>query len=143
ADAAALLDASGCVQDAGDAAVAVVTRGGVVVIPPFAASRPSIAASRLLQLLPTEIAEGLPDVCGVEQRPLPLSEALEAREVFLVSTLLGVMPVHAWDGVVFGDGEAGRTALRARNMLFKDRQPCLGSTQHLGVPYGATTGQGL
>ena len=47
------------------------------------------------------------DMFAVEERPLPLSELLSAREVFITGTNKGVVPVVQIDDTVIGKGKPG------------------------------------
>lgn len=76
----------------------------------------------------------------IEQRHIPLDEARKAKEVFLTSSSVLVMPVVAWDGEPIGDGKSGPNSLAMRVMLENDLVPRIDSEEHHEVPYGYNTG---
>ncbi|MEL7012269.1 MAG: aminotransferase class IV [Pseudomonadota bacterium] len=55
----------------------------------------------------------------VEERALPVSELMEADEVFLSSSGGGVLPVRRINDRVFSNGSAGPVALRLRQRYFE------------------------
>jgi len=76
----------------------------------------------------------------IEQRPIHCDEVLAAKEAFLMSSSLMVMPIISWNGSKIGDGMSGQSAIAFSLLLERDRKPKEGSTQHIEIPYGAVTG---
>lgn len=61
-------------------------------------------------------------------------------QVFLTSSSLPLMPVTAWDDVIFDDGTAGTQSLGMRDALLLDQETIQLGSQHTAVPYGYLTG---
>ena len=76
----------------------------------------------------------------IEQRPIHSDEVLRAKEAFLIGSSHRVTAITSWNGINIGDGRPGASALAFGNILENDQVPCEGSTQHIEVPYGYTTG---
>ncbi len=91
ADAALLVEHDGTVRE-GDAANLFAAHGGVVVTPP--APRRCLAGVMRGWCLETLREAGVP----VEERDLSRAEVVEAEEVWLTSSLGGVVPVRDVDG---------------------------------------------
>ncbi len=85
----------------------------------------------------------LEGVTGVEQRIISVQEARAAKEVFLTSSSLPVMPVVAWDGDSIADGEVGPVTLLLHTMMERDATPedgpSDGGDRFHAVPYGYVT----
>ena len=85
----------------------------------------------------------LPGVAGVDQRPITVEEAKGAKEVFLTSSSLPVMPVVSWDNEPINGGAVGPVAVKLHAMMDRDAtpddHPDDGTSPHIPVPYGYVT----
>lgn len=92
ADEAVRLDHAGCVVEGATSNVFAVVRGTVVTTPVERGALPGIVRGHVLELCAREkIATAV--------RPLTLDELRGAEEAFVTSSLRGVVPVTALDGV--------------------------------------------
>lgn len=136
------VDSEGYVLEGPNMNVGIITAEGVLVIPPFENVLSGTSVRRLMEIVPDAIREGsVNDVHRIEQRKITVEEAKSSREVFMISSSLGVMPVVMWDDSEIGDGTPGLPTLQLRVIAQSDIEIDSGS-DHTPIPYGVTTGMG-
>jgi D-alanine transaminase len=111
ADEAVFVD-DGVVTECSSSNLLVVSGGVLVTHPVGPKVLPGITRKLLL-----ELAAGLG--IKVEERPLPVSEALAAEEILITSTTREVAWVSQWDGKPVGSGQCGEVARKLHKALRK------------------------
>ena len=80
-------------------------------------------------------------VTSISQRRLHISEAHNAREAFVMSSMRKVAPVLKWDDYFISDGNNAPLVMTCMRTLFdKDLDPHNGRGQHTEVPYDCVMG---
>jgi len=124
------LDEAGHVGESSNMNVAFLTADGVLRHPRFEHVLPGCTSIRLLELAKGLVGQGLLD--GVEQCDIPVAQAREAREMFLIGSSVKVAPVVEWDGRAIGDGRPGPVARALLQLLDADMR---GGDRLIDVPY--------
>jgi len=103
-------DEDGIVTEGGSTNAFMVSAEGTLVTHPTGnAILGGITRDRVLQLAR---ASGL----TVEERPFTLEEAKSAREVFITSTTMAVMPIVQIDNAVIANGQSGSNSLNLHRL---------------------------
>lgn len=107
-DEAILLDARGCVTEGSGDNVFAVHRDRLLTPPPL----------NILEGITRETILGLAPRVGLrsQERDLTPYDLYTADEVFLTSTVVGVLPIVELDGRAIGPGRAGPVTLRLRTL---------------------------
>jgi len=114
---ALLVDADGYVTEGASSSACIVTAEGRLVTRDLSANiLPGCTRASLIA-----VAESLQ--LRVEERPFRLEEAMAAREMFITSASMGVMPVIAVDDAVVADGRPGPVTLKLRQTYLDDGKP--------------------
>lgn len=132
------LDAEGFVAEGPNMNLAILTRDGELVTPPFECVLAGRTVQRAMELAEEASAAGrLPGVARVRFGRFTPAEAKAAEEVMVLGSGTMVMPVVEWDGVAIAGGRPGPVALALRAAIASDMLPRPGSPLHLPVPYDA------
>ncbi len=116
ADAAIGVDEKGNITEGSNKNVAIVDRDGVFRYPTLGKILRGTTLMRAVELAGGLVKKKL--ITGIQSNDIPVSEAYNAREMFLLSTSLFVAPVVRFDGQVIGDGKPGNV-WRALYQLFE------------------------
>ena len=112
------IDPAGNVGESSNMNVAFVTADGVLRHPKFEHVLAGCTSLRLLELAPALVRQGL--LAGVEVCDVPVAQARQAREMFLLGSSVKVAPVVEWDGRPIGDGRPGPVARALLQLLDED-----------------------
>ncbi len=123
------IDESGFVGESSNMNVAFVTRDGVFRHPKFARVLPGCTSLRLLELARSLVGDVL---AGVEVCDIPVADARDAREMFLIGSSIKVAPVVEWDGRPIGDGTPGPASRALLALLEQDMRE---GDRLIDVPY--------
>ncbi|MEQ1758605.1 MAG: aminotransferase class IV [Vicinamibacterales bacterium] len=123
------IDESGFVGESSNMNVAFVTRDGVFRHPKFARVLPGCTSLRLLELAHSLVGTVL---TGVEVCDIPVADARDAREMFLIGSSIKVAPVVEWDGRPIGDGTPGPASRALLALLEQDMRE---GDRLIDVPY--------
>ena len=124
------LDDDGHVGESSNMNVAFVTRDGVLAHPKFDHILAGCTSIRILELATVLRDRGL--LKGIEVRDVPVTEALESREMLLVGSSVKVAPIVQWDDRIIGDGKPGPVSKALLKLLDEDMQ---NSERLIDVPY--------
>jgi 4-amino-4-deoxychorismate lyase len=124
------LDDDGYVGESSNMNVAFVTRDGVLAHPKFDRILAGCTSIRILELATVLRDQGL--LKGIEVRDVPVTEALESREMLLVGSSVKVAPIVQWDDQIIGDGKPGPVSKALLKLLDEDMQ---NSERLIDVPY--------
>src|SRR6187455_486852 len=124
------IDDAGHVGESSNMNVAFVTSDGVFRHPTFERVLPGCTSLRLLELAPVLVRQGL--IAGVEVCDVPVAQAQQAREMFLLGSSVRVAPVVEWDGRPIGDGRPGPVARALLQLLDEDMHT---GDRLIDVPY--------
>ncbi|NOT44009.1 MAG: hypothetical protein HOP14_05325 [Acidobacteria bacterium] len=123
------VDPDGNVGEGSNMNVAFVTDDGVLRHPTFDHVLAGCTSLRLLELARALVGTVL---TGVEVCPIPVAQARQAREMFLIGSSVKVAPVVAWDATTIGDGHPGPVARALRELLEDDMRQ---GDRLIPVPY--------
>ena len=124
------LDDEGHVGESSNMNVAFVTKNGVLAHPKFDHILAGCTSIRILELSTVLRDQGL--LKGIEVRDVPVTEALESREMLLVGSSVKVAPIVQWDDRIIGDGKPGPVSKALLKLLDQDMQ---NSERLIDVPY--------
>src|SRR6187401_2441467 len=124
------IDPHGNVGESSNMNVAFVTSHGVFRHPKFEHVLAGCTSLRLLELAPALVGQGL--IAGVEVCDVPVAQAQQAREMFLLGSSVRVAPVVEWDGRRIGDGRPGPVARALLQLLDEDMHT---GDRLIDVPY--------
>ena len=124
------IDPAGHVGESSNMNVAFVTSDGVLRHPKFEHVLAGCTSLRLLELAPALVRQGL--IAGVEVCDVPVAQAQQAREMFLLGSSVRVAPVVEWDGRPIGDGRPGPVARALLQLLDEDMHT---GDRLIDVPY--------
>jgi branched-chain amino acid aminotransferase len=98
--------------------VVVLTPDDILKFPHFARTLAGITATRVFELADHLVRKK--HIKAVRFDPIPLSDALRAKEMMLVGTSINVLPVVSHDGSQIGDGIPGPVCSELSELLKKD-----------------------
>jgi branched-chain amino acid aminotransferase len=99
-------DTGGNLTESSTENVAVVTKGGELVAPPFNRILKGVTLSRVMDLAQSLVASGV--LKAVVNRDILKKDLLsEAAEIFITSTSFDILGASHWDGNPIGDGKPG------------------------------------
>jgi branched-chain amino acid aminotransferase len=106
ADYVVSFDQEGFLTEGATENVALVTKGGELIVPTFDRILKGVTLLRVMELAKALVAKGT--LKSIENRDLTEKEAKdEAAEVFLTTTSFDVLGVSSWDGQPIGSGRPG------------------------------------
>ena len=111
-------DQEGFLTEGSTENVAVITKDGELVSPPWQRILQGTTLLRIMDKGREMVKEGL--LSGVSNRDLTMSEAKAAKEVFVSSTTMDMMSVVKWDDTVIGNGTPGPLALELLKRIRKE-----------------------
>lgn len=117
-DYAVSIDNDGCLGEGATENIVIVTKDGVLKLPGFDRTLAGITASRVYEFSQVLKEEGL--INDYRFDSIPLREAYESKEVFLVGTSINILPVVRFDDKVIGNGRPGPIYQRLRELLHID-----------------------
>ena len=117
-DFAVSIDGDGCLGEGATENIGVVTKTGVLKLPGFDRTLAGITAGRIYEFSKILKEEKIIDDYCFDS--IPLSEAYEAREIFLAGTSITILPVVKFDDRVIGDGKPGSVYKRLSELFYKD-----------------------
>jgi branched-chain amino acid aminotransferase len=112
------LDEDGFLAEGSTENIGIVSRDGFIKIPAFEKTLAGTTASRIFELASTLEGKGM--IKGIRFEQIPLIEAHDASEVFLIGTSLNVLPVVGYDGKTIGTGVPGPVSKALSNLLWED-----------------------
>lgn len=104
AQAAIWLDADANVAEGNNLNVGFVSAEGELLLPPWESILAGCTARRLLQMAPELVGE-VEGLTGVRVGKVGVAEAKRCKEMVLLGSFVGVVPVVRWDGVNIGNGK--------------------------------------
>lgn len=142
------IDPLGNVAEGPNMNVAILTKQGELVIPPFTQALQGITLMRLMELVEQNIesikleSRGL--MTSFDQRPFNKWDVYDAHEAFLIGSTTYVTAIVQWDGKDLGEGstgdEPGVVSLILRAMIKNDMEPLEGPKENFTeVEYGVLT----
>lgn len=142
------VDALGNIAEGPNMNVAILTKEGELVIPPFTQVLQGITLLRLVELIEENLdsirVESKGKMLTVAQRNFNKWDVYEAREAFLIGSTTYVTSIVQWDGKDLGEGatgdEPGLVSLILRAMIKNDMEPLEGPRENFTeVDYGILT----
>jgi 4-amino-4-deoxychorismate lyase len=123
------IDHEGNVGEGSNMNVAFVMNDGTFRHPKFEHVLAGCTSLRLLELARSLVGTVL---SGVEVCDIPVADARQAREMFLIGSSVKVAPVVEWDGKPIGDGKPGPAARALFTLLDTDMRS---GDRLIDVPY--------
>lgn len=118
ADYAVGLDKDGYITEGSTENIAVYTKNGYLLFPPFDTVLTGTTAFRIKELAEGLVEKGL--LKGVAEAKVHQSEVYEAEEVFLTGTSINIVPVCVYDGQKISKGMPGSLFYILKKMLETD-----------------------
>lgn len=118
ADYAVGLDKDGYITEGSTENIAIYTKNGYLLFPPFDTVLTGTTALRIKELAETLVERG--ELKGVAEEKVHQSQVYEAEEVFLTGTSINVVPVCVYDGKKISKGIPGRLFQILKKMLESD-----------------------
>jgi 4-amino-4-deoxychorismate lyase len=124
------IDEAGHVGESSNMNVAFVMRDGFFKHPKFDHVLAGCTSLRLLELAPALVGKGV--ITGVEVGDIPVADARDAREMFLIGSSVKIAPIVEWDGQPIGDGKPGPGAKALLELIESDMRT---GDRLIEVPY--------
>jgi 4-amino-4-deoxychorismate lyase len=124
------IDEAGHVGESSNMNVAFIMRDGVFKHPKFDHVLSGCTSLRLLDLAPALVGKGV--ITGVEVGDIPVADARDAREMFLIGSSVKIAPIVEWDGQPIGDGKPGPGGKALLELLESDMRT---GDRLIDVPY--------
>ncbi|KAG0630306.1 hypothetical protein M758_1G168600 [Ceratodon purpureus] len=131
------LDSEGYIAEGPNMNIAVLSKDGVLLIPPFDNVLAGCTARRMLELVPTLMEKKLvAGLVGVKVQKISVQEAKSASEMMLIGSGVLVKSIIEWDGLPVGNGNVGPLTSAIREAVQRDLED-ITAEKLVPVPYAS------
>ncbi len=117
-DTAIAVDAAGNITEGSNKNVVIVSKDGIMRVPPYEKILRGTTLTRALELADELKRKRI--IAGVSSENIPVTAAYNASEILFLSTSLFVAPVVKYDGRTIGDGKPGKVWKELYELFQKD-----------------------